>query len=286
MTHQLEAPDTPGDETQLYVYAIVPEGPYQPAVTGIDGAQLSTVDSPSGVRAVVHAHTTGPFEGPDEDVKRWILQHSDVVDDAWAQAGAVLPVSFNVIARPDLEAGASAAHQLALWLTSSGEQLRDRLDELRGTAELRVEISLDRSKHVEGEPEVNKLTAEMADRPAGVRRLLEKRLEKVQKELTENAADRLYPDLRSRIAAHCLKIEEYRKALREPDLVPVLVAACLVETAGTQDLGAELSAIHAEHPATSIRFLGPWPPYSFADMTANEEAIRPSPTQSAESGDI
>lgn len=258
---------------RLYVYAIVPGGEFRPRVTGIEGHQLSVVGAEAGPRAVVHTHSAGPYDGPDEDVKQWILQHSDVVEDGWEGAGSALPVSFNVIVRPDAETGATARQQLEAWLASAGEQLSSRLEELAGSSELRVEIALDRSAFVEDSPEIKQLKEEMADRPAGVRRLYEKRLEKTEKELTDRAADQLYPGYRTRVAGHCVEIEEYRKPTREAGLVPVLTASCLVEQAGIRALGAELSAIREEQPAADIRFLGPWPPYSFADMSGNEQSM-------------
>lgn len=267
------ASSEPADVSRLYVYAIVPAGEYQPGVSGIDEATLHVVGADAGPRAVVHRHTAAPYDGPDEDVKRWILQHSDVVEDGWEGAGSVLPVSFNVIVRPDAETGATARQQLEAWLASAGEGLSRRLEELTGTSELRVEISLDRAAFVADSPEIGQLTREMADRPAGVRRLYEKRLEKTEKELTDRAADELYPSFRTRVAGHCLEIAEYRKPSREAGLVPVLTASCLVDQPGIRALGQELSAIREEQPAADIRFLGPWPPYSFANMSGNEQAM-------------
>lgn len=250
----------------LYVYAVVPDGDYTPSTTGIDGAPLHLVPSGTGISAVVHEHTSAPYDGPDDTVKRWVLEHSDVVENAWDGAGAVLPVSFNVIVRGDSDTGASATEQLTAWLTTAQGTLRTRLDQLAGTSELRVEISLDRSTYVADDPEITQLRSEMADRSPGVRRLYEKRLEKAEKELADRAADALYPALRPRLAAHCLEVQEYRAPVREPGLVPVVTASCLVRSDATRDLGAELTAIQSENPAAVIRFLGPWPPYSFADL--------------------
>lgn len=134
--------------------------------------------------------------------------------------------------------------------------------------------SLDGNDFMATSAEVQQMKADMAERAPGVRRLLEKRLEKTEKELTDQAADRLYPGTRSRVAAHCLEIAEYRKPSREAGLVPILTASCLVDASNTQALGAELTAIQEEEPAANIRFLGPWPPYSFADMSGNEDAMQ------------
>lgn len=253
--------------SKLYVYAIVSAGGYAPTVTGIDGSPLHMVGDADGPRAVVHTHSGGPYDGPDDDVKRWILEHSDVIEEGWKGAGSVLPVSFNVIVRPDADSGVSATTQLEGWLEVAKASLSKRLGELGGTSELRVEISLDRSAFVDSSEELRGMKAEMADRPAGVRRLLEKRVEKTEKELADRTADDLYPAMRARIAEQCLGIEEYRAPARESGQTPILMASCLVTEPGIQNLGAELTAIQDEQPAIAIRFLGPWPPYSFADMS-------------------
>lgn len=264
---------------KLYVYAIVPAGDYHPTTTGIDELPLHLVGDREGPRAVVHTHKEGPYDGPDEDVKRWILQHSEVIENGWQGAGTVLPVSFNVIVRPDPDSGASATTQLEGWLGNSRSTLLKRLEELNGTSELRVEISLDRSTFVESSEEVRLMKTDMADRPAGVRRLLEKRLEKTEKELADRAADELYPSLRARVAQQCLEVEEYRTPARDAGQTPVLMVSCLVTEPGIQNLGAELTAIQNEHPAVVIRFLGPWPPYSFADMSDSVAGMSGHETQ-------
>ena len=255
------------EPSRLYVYAIVSAESYAPTTTGIDGSALHMVGDANGPRAVVHTHSRGPYDGPDDDVKRWILEHSEVIEDGWKGAGSVLPVSFNVIVRPDIDSGASATAQLERWLQATSSSLSERLEELGGTSELRVEIALDRSAFLDGNEEISSIRTDMAERPAGVRRLLEKRLEKTEKELADRAADDLYPAVRARIAEQCLAIEEYRTPARNAGQTPILTASCLVTEPGIQNLGAELTAIQNELPDTEIRFLGPWPPYSFADMS-------------------
>lgn len=258
----------------LYVYAIVPGSGFAPAVRGIDGSALHMVGRDAGPKAVTHWHSGGPFDGPDEDVRRWVLEHSEVIDDAWKTAAAVLPVSFNVIVRSDPDTEATATEQLEGWLDDSGDTLDQRLAELRDTSELRVELSLDRALLEEVHAEVSGMKDEMDRRPAGVRRLLEKRLQKTEKEIVDRVADSIYPEVRARIASHCLDIEEYRSTAREPGLTPVLMSSCLVRNTDVTALGAELTALQKQQPALSIRFLGPWPPYSFADVSVGDDRPR------------
>lgn len=265
--HSEESGTIAAAPSKLYVYAIVPAGDYTPKVNGIDGSPVHLIGDTEGPRAIVHTHDGGPYDGADDDVKRWVLQHSEVVEDGWQGAGSVLPVSFNVIVRPDAESGATSTDQLEGWLGESKGALSKRLGELDGTSELRVEISLDRDTFVEANDEVRRIKDDMEGRPAGVRRLLEKRLEKTEKELADREADDLYPALRARIAEQCLAIEEYRRPARNAGKTPILTASCLVTEPGIQNLGAELTAIQNELTDTEIRFLGPWPPYSFADIS-------------------
>lgn len=256
------------NETTLYVYAVVPADTPAPSVTGIDGRPLHSVAAPSGLAAIVHTHQSGPYEGPDEDVKRWVLEHSDVVEDSWSRAESVLPVSFNVIVRASEETGATAEEQLQHWLTDTADELKDKLQQLAGTSELRVEISLDQHEFPQEEETIQQLRQEIESRPAGVQRLLQKKLEKLEKQLTDQAADDLYPTYRSRIAARSLQLQEYTSTQRPQGAVPVVSAACLVSSDRITDLGAELTSIQEETPEAQIRFLGPWPPYSFVELTA------------------
>lgn len=255
----------------LYVYAIIPlPGAGPEGLTGIEGRPVRRIEAPSGLAALVHDAEPIPFEGPDEQVKNWIVEHSTVVERAWEALGTVLPVTVNVIVKGD--ATSSAEDRLRAWLEQSEESLRQRLDALRGRVELRVEIALDRAESAWSDPASVALRAEMAEKPPGLRRLLERKLEQAEKEAVERLADRLYPELRRRIASHADDLVENRRTRPAPGLVPVLSVAVLVARQEVEALGTELAQIQTEHPAARIRFLGPWPPYSFAELANDIEA--------------
>lgn len=249
----------------LYVYAIVPSTLSAEALgTGINAVPLELVAVAEGLAAVVHEHNAAPFDGADADVERWILEHGNVVERSWETAGTVLPMSFNVIvAAGD---GATAGERLAEWLGESAAALTERLDALKGRVELRVEISLDQHAAAESSTEIAGLREEMQQRPAGVQRLLQKRLDKMEREITDELADRLYPDYRRRLASLSENLVENRRAHRPAGFVSVLTVAVLVGQDDVQKVGLELTSIGEEQPAAQIRFLGPWPPYSFADV--------------------
>ncbi|MFI1956144.1 GvpL/GvpF family gas vesicle protein [Streptomyces xinghaiensis] len=264
--HGRPEPDEP--PRALYVYALLPDPGAEAlpdTVTGIDGRPLRLVgDVPGGPVALVHATAPAPYQGPDEDVRRWIVEHDRAVDAAWQLTGAVLPMTFNVLVRP--EEGQSAEQRLLSWLAERRDELMARLDDLAGHAELRVEITLDREAAAVSNERARSLMADMAESSPGVRRLLAKRLETARREASEHLADTLYADTRRRLAAVSEDLQDRRRAVRDPGETDVLSVSLLVRQDGIETVGRVLAEIQDEQPAVRIRFLGPWPPYSFADL--------------------
>jgi len=258
----------------LYVYAVGRPEPRELG-TGLDGAPLDVVAG-GGLWAVVHQHAAGPYRGPDDDVRRWVVEHSDVVDRLWRAGGTVLPMSFNVIVAGTVEEPARL--RLTAWLGEHAGRLGARLDQLAGRVELQVEIGLDQREAARDDPRVAAQRAELDGRSAGVRRLLTKRLEQLERDVTGAVADALYPDLRRRLAAVAEEVAENRRTHPEPGIVPVLAVALLVPGGDVERVGQELARIRDERPAARIRYLGPWPPYSFADLPAEPgRAADPQP---------
>lgn len=257
----------------LYVYAIVEAplpGGMLGGLTGIEGRAVRAVAAPGGMAALVHDAQPVPYQGPDETVKRWVLEHSQVVEHAWEAAGTVLPVTFNVLVRSEGEE--TADDRLRGWLAANAASMRDMLNRLRGRVELRVGISLDRAAARAHDPEVGALRSELEGKPPGLRRLLEKKVEQAERQAADRLADRLYPEYRRRLAGCVEDLSESRRASSSPGGVPVLSAAVLVPRDAVESVGAELARIQEEEPAARIRFLGPWPPYSFVELSAPTSA--------------
>src|SRR5690625_3527810 len=217
-------------DTDLYVYAITtPAAADHLLGTGIDDHPVRVVAAAGGVAAVVHEHHGEPYQGADDDVRRWVLQHSDVVDRTAAATDAVLPVSFNVIvanqadggvANQDDGAGANdddaATGRLQRWLEENAERLTERLGQVHGRVELRIEIALEAATVAAAHPEAEAMRAEMQERPAGVQRLLTKRLEQRERQWAEELADEVYPDYRRRLAGLVEDLVENRSSRPEP----------------------------------------------------------------------
>ena len=249
----------------LYVYAIVPaDAENLDLGTGINDAPIQLVNVPGGLAAVVHEHGTEPYQGPDSEVERWIIEHSETVDRAWEAAGTALPVSFNVIVSPGDNETSEA--RLSDWLADHAPALQQHLERLRGRVELRVEIALDEEAVAANSEEIVAMRDETQQRPAGVQRLYRKRLQEREREVTERLADGLYPEYRRRLAALSEGLVENQRPGRDPGKVSVLTVSLLVPEDGVDQVGVELASIRDSRPGVQIRYLGPWPPYSFAEI--------------------
>jgi len=261
-------------EAALYVYAIVPSTTSPEPGKGIDAREVVAVDGGSGVSALAHRQDTAPYEGPDDEVRRWVLEHSEVIDRAWQVAGTALPVSFNVIVAP--REGATAEGVLRQWLTDNSAALQKKLSALANHSELRVEISVSIDTVAAEAPEIEGLTAEMASKPEGVQRLYRKKLESLRHDVSDRVADELYPGFRRRVVEHAVAVDENRRSRPDEGTVPVLNVALLVADTDVDRLGIELADIRDSQPGIGIRFLGPWPPYSFADLPELEFGQSPA----------
>jgi hypothetical protein len=248
----------------LYVYALT-TGEVDDAVlgTGVDGLPLRVVRA-GPVSAIVHDHEGGPFAGPEAEVRRRVLEHDAVVERVWAARRAVLPMTFDVIVEGREQDGAEA--RLERWLRAAADDIDERLHAVRGAVELRVDVTLDQHAAAAGDPEVTAVREELERATPGIQRLLRKRLARLERDVAERLADELYPEVRARLARLSVDLVENRRAPAGEGETVVLSAALLAPEHATTRLGEELAALDAEQEAVRVRFLGPWPPYSFAAL--------------------
>jgi len=88
------------------------------------------------------------------------------------------------------------------------------------------------------------------------------KLENLVKREMETKADEYFKDFYGRIRRHVddIRVEKTKKA--EPGLQMITNLSCLVYRDRYSELGEELDKIN-RMAGFSIRFTGPWPPYSF-----------------------
>lgn len=262
----------------LYVYALLPDrAGAADGVTGIDGLPLWLLSVPgTGLAALVHDAPATPYQGGDEQVRRWVDEQSRAVTLVWERTGGLLPTTFNVLVAghapdtgtdgdADTADGARTAEQrLTAWVTEQAPKINEQLAALDGRCELRVEITLDRTALSADDTGADAADA-AAVRSAGLRRLLAKQQEQQSRQAAERLADALHAGLRGRLLSVADDLRDRGRTHRAPQETDVLCAALLVRKDEIDAVGTLLSGLQAEQPAVRIRFLGPWPPYSFAE---------------------
>ncbi|MZE68270.1 GvpL/GvpF family gas vesicle protein [Streptomyces sp. SID5789] len=267
------------EDSGLYVYALLPDRPgAADGVTGLDGRRLRLVPvEGTGVAALVHDAAPEPFQGDDDRVRRWVAEQSEAVTTVWERTGTLLPMTFNVLVAADTASGRGAEQRLGDWVRDQRDEVTGQLDALAGRCELRVEVALERGAG--GEPDARAAdTPESGDdgRSPGMRRLMAKQREQREKNTAGQLADTLHAGLRRRLLSVAEDLRERGPAQRAPGETAVLSAAVLVRGEDIDAVGAVLSEAQAGEPALRIRFLGPWPPYSFTETRPHEPADQPA----------
>ncbi|PWI11823.1 gvpL 2 [Streptomyces sp. NWU339] len=273
------------EHTALYVYALLRDRPdAADGVTGIDGHPLRLVRVPgTSVAALVHDAPPAPLQGSDEQVRRWVEEQSRAVNTVWERTGSVLPMTFNVLVaeEPPAEgrpaAGRSAERRLTEWITEQAADIAGRLEELAGRCELRVDITVDHTAVTTDEAGEDAPEGRPDGLSPGMRRLMAKQREHRARNAAGRLADTLHAETRHRLLSIA---EDYRNrgpTHRAADETDVLCAALLVGREDIDTVGTVLADLRARRPAVRIRFLGPWPPYSFIDTRHRTQAAETAP---------
>ncbi|GGQ57362.1 GvpL/GvpF family gas vesicle protein [Streptomyces flaveolus] len=262
------------ENTALYVYALLPDRQgAADGVTGLDGRPLRLAGVPgTGVAALVHDATPAPFQGDDDQVRRWVAEQSEAVTTVWERVGSLLPMTFNVLVADDTASGRSAEQRLGDWIREQEDDITGQLTALSGRCELRVEITLDRAAATTGDPATSPGETGGDARSPGMRRLLAKQREQREKNVAGQLADTLHAGIRRRLLSVAEDLRDRGPAHRVPGESDVLSAALLVRHEDIDAVGAVLSDAQTGQPALRIRFLGPWPPYSFTETRPHEPA--------------
>jgi hypothetical protein len=172
-------------------------------------------------------------------------------------------MTFDMIVRG--ESGGGAAGALRSWLDEKRDRFARLLDRLAGKAEYGVQVLWDREQVAAGliqsAPELRAIRDEAVGKPRGLAHLLGQKLAKAVRSAMESHADQAAQDFYARIreCVEDVRIDKPRKADGGQQMI--LNLSCLArDEAG--ELGRVLDAIQ-QIPAVSVRFTGPWPPYSF-----------------------
>ena len=231
---------------------------------GIEGNEVYTIPY-NDVSAVVHKCLLKPYQSEDEEVvKSWVMAHQAVVDAAWEKFGVVLPSGFDTIIKGG--EGLSAEENLKRWLREDYENLKKKLEKVKGKAEVGVQIFWDpkiiAKDIMEASEEIRKLNEEMKGKPPGMAYFYKHKIEKALKGEMEKKADDYFKDFYGRVKGYAddIHVEKVKKIREDKQMLMNL--SVLIHKDKIKLLGEELAKIK-EIKGIDVRFTGPWPPYSF-----------------------
>ena len=255
-----------GQREGRYLYCIVEGGEATNLGSiGIDGNEVYAI-SYKDLLAFVHNCSAEPYRSEDEEiVKGWILTHQNVVDAAWKKSGNVLPMGFDTIIKGDEIA--DPEENMKKWLTEDYENLKIKLEKVRGKAEYGVQIFWNpetmAQKIIKENAEMSKLNEEIKSKPEGTAYMYRQKLADLLKKEMEKKADKYFKVFYGEVKPYAgdLKVEKTKKTDDESKQM-LMNLSCLMSHDESRKLGNKLDEIDTLE-GFSVRYTGPWPPYSF-----------------------
>ena len=198
-------------------------------------------------------------------MKVWVIAHQKVVDAAWQRFGTVIPIGFDTIIRGNEVA--DPEENMKNWLRDDYDNLKTKMEKVKGRAEYGVQVFWDSKvmaqKITEESLEVKKLEEEVKSKPRGLAYMYRQKLEELLRKEMGKQADRYFKEFYEKIKPHAndLHVEKTKKA-EDENMQMLMNLSCLLPKDGSKVLGDELEKINAVE-GFSVRYTGPWPPYSF-----------------------
>ena len=248
-----------------YLYCVVEAGEKMSfGKIGIEGNEVYTIPYEE-LSTVVHNCPAEPYKSEDKEImKNWIMVHQSVIDQALERFGTVLPLGFDTIIQGNETT--SPEENMKNWLKQDYDNLKRKIEKISGKAEYGVQVFWDpkiiAKNVIEESPEIKKLNEEIRSKPKGIAYMYKQKLEDLVKKEMEGKADQDFKEFFERIKPYAddLKVEKTKKAEDERQMLMNL--SCLLPKEASKKLGDELEKI-SNMEGYSVRFTGPWPPYSF-----------------------
>ena len=250
----------------LYLYSIADGADAMDlGPVGLDGKRVYTI--PFGdLSAVVHDCKADPYQSDDRNkVKEWVLTHQKVVDAALEKFGTVIPTGFDTIisGKGDVD----PEENMRKWIEADYENLASKMAKIRGKAEYGVQIFWEThamARNVsEKSTEIKALEREIQTKPKGIAYMYRQKLVELLKNEMARKADQCFQEFYEKIKAHTddLHVEKTKNADDEGRQM-LLNLSCLLSKGQSEKLGQALEEIDSRE-GFSVRYTGPWPPYSF-----------------------
>ena len=271
------------DDTGTEAEAEFEEGRYLYCAVAVDdGADLDTEgvdDEPVRLLAVddigvVLHDCESLYDTADMDeLRKWVLQHQNVVDAAGEAFGTPIPFQFDTVLTGDDD-------RVREWVAEERGTLADYLDRLAGHWEYRVELRREeaalREDLVASDDRLAELDEEIEEAGSGTAFMLEKQYDQRLRELRRERRGDRAAALRDRLSEFARNVNELgeRTTLDDEggdDGMETQARFTVLATADDEEgMGAMLDEVAAE-TGVEVRFTGPWPPYSFVPAIGGED---------------
>jgi len=236
---------------------------------GIDENEVYTIGY-RDICAVAHRCPAEPYKSDDpEAIEVWVLRHQQVIDAAWERWGTVLPLAFDTIIAA--REGSDAEQNTWNWLREEYQNLKGKIERVRGKAEYGVQVfwepKLIAQNLSETSPEIRQLEEEISTKSRGLAYMYRQKLEGLLRREMEAEGDDCFKDFYRRIKAQVddIRVEKTKTRKADQGLQMIMNLSCLVARDKYLELGRVLEEID-KMEGFSIRFTGPWPPYSFVGI--------------------
>lgn len=252
-----------------YLYSVVRSGSQENLGNiGIQESEVYTIPF-HDLAAVVHSCEAQPYDTRDRrQAEEWVLEHSYVIDQATAKYGTVLPFSFDVLLKGDDAA-------VRDWLCRGYLHLNSELYRLNDCAEYSIQIYYDYHLLAEDlmktNPELAQLRIKIDQQPKGRAYLQKRQFEMQLREQVLGLARKTADGLFSQIEKRCreIRVEKGSSSKKErfKDKEHLVSFVCLFTDEEMEEIGDLLEDVDSD-PGFSVRFTGPWAPFSFVRLEA------------------
>lgn len=234
-----------------YVYCVVDKA-VNFDTAGIEESKVYSIPY-KNICAIVHACEAKPYKSDNnEEVKTWIISHQKVIDKA-SQGTTAIPLTFDMIIK-------GSDNKVFEWLKKEYENLKKKIEKIKGKQEFGIQIFWN-TKVIASKLDIKvikELKNEMTKTGKGKAYFYEQKIKNILRKELEKKADQYFKDFYSLIKKYSdeIKVEK----LKEDNMLANF--SCLVERNKVKELGIELDKIN-KLEGFSVRFTGPWSPYSF-----------------------
>ncbi|RRJ29546.1 gas vesicle protein GvpL [Halocatena pleomorpha] len=263
----------------LYCAVSIPDQKPDFSVTGVDD-EPTTLIPIDDVGVVVH-ECNNLYDTDEVDLlRKWLLQHQQVVDAVGERFGTPLPFRFDTIIQGNDD-------RVREWAYEEADALSRYLDTLSGLWEYHIDVMIEDNELEAGLEErderLQELTTRINDSGSGdgTNFLLEKQYNQRLATLKRRRRDERARTLRNRLSDITYEIHDRDTGERSINLTDskgdesdrmtsqLTRLTLLAHENREKEIGDILDDVAAE-PGVTVRFTGPWPPYTFTPAIGDE----------------